>query len=133
MEKIILFDEIIDENINKKKTHKEKKRKKSKRRSISENAIIRIKPHKSDKELKNSAKDLKKSPNMVISINYVDDINNNENKCVNLKKLKKKAIKFNSITSNFSNINANEPLNLAMNKDDSLIYSIVTEMSSVKN
>ena len=134
MEKIILFDEINDENINKKKTHKEKKRKKkNKRRSLSENALIQLKTHKTQKspqKVKKSAKNLNKNTNMFININYVDDIKNNEN---NGLKLKKKAIKINSITSNFSNINSNEPLNLAINKNDSLIYSIVSEMSNVQN
>ena len=52
MEKIIIFDEIDDEKINKKKTHKDKvkKKKKNKRRSISENALIHLKPHKSEKK-----------------------------------------------------------------------------------
>ena len=136
MEKIILFDEINEDKLDKKKTHKthkETKKKKVKRRSISENAIIRVKPQKKEEKVKNSAKNLKKSTNMVINIDYVEDINNNENKFLNMNKLKKRAIKFNSITSNCSNIKSNEPLNLAMNKDDSFIFSIVSEMSSVKN
>ena len=41
---------------------------------------------------------------------------------------KKRIVPFNSISSNFSNIKVNEPLNLVFNKNDSLIHNIVNEM-----
>jgi len=69
---------------------------------------------------------------MVISINYVDDGKENQDKAAHSPN-KKRVSKFNSLNSNFSNINSNEPLNLAVNKNDSLIYSIVSEMSNSKN
>ena len=132
MEKIILFDEIIDKKQNTKKSHKDKKRKQKARRSKSENALFQINK-KSDKKIKISSKDFKqKSSHMVISINYVDDGKENQDKAAHSPN-KKRVSKFNSLNSNFSNINSNEPLNLAVNKNDSLIYSIVSEMSNSKN
>ena len=132
MEKIILFDEIIDKKQNTKKSHKDKNRKQKARRSKSENALFQINK-KSDKKIKISSKDFKqKSSHMVISINYVDDGKENQDKAAHSPN-KKRVSKFNSLNSNFSNINSNEPLNLAVNKNDSLIYSIVSEMSNSKN
>ena len=131
MEKIILFDEIIDKKQNTKKSHKDKKRKQKARRSKSENALFHIQKQ-SDKKIKIS-KDLKqKSSQMVISINYVDGGKENQDKAAHSPN-KKRVSKFNSLSSNFSNINSNEPLNLAVNKNDSLIYSIVSEMSNYQN
>ena len=132
MEKIILFDEIIDKKQNTKKSHKDKNRKQKARRSKSENALFQINK-KSDKKIKISSKDFKqKSSHMVISINYVDDGKENQDKAAHSPN-KKRVSKFNSLNSNFSNINSNEPLNLAVNKNDSLIYSIVSEMSNYQN
>ena len=132
MEKIILFDEIIDKKQNTKKSHKDKNRKQKARRSKSENALFHINK-KIDKKIKISSKDIKqKSSHMVISINYVDDGKENQDKAAHSPN-KKRVSKFNSLSSNFSNINSNEPLNLAVNKNDSLIYSIVSEMSNSKN
>ena len=67
--------------------------------------------------------------------NYKKEINN-ENTISNnnaLKVNKKRVNKIASISSNFSVINFNETLNLAINKNDSFINSIVNEMDKVKN
>ena len=126
MKKITLFDEILDENASTKKIHKDKKLKKKARRSISDN-LYKFKIKKSsDKKI--STKNIKKSQ-MVISINYIDDGKNNDDK-TNLYSVNKKAVtKYNSISSNYSNIMPSSPKNLIMNKNDSLIFSIVSEMS----
>ena len=126
MKKITLFDEILDENASTKKIHKDKKLKKKARRSISDN-LSKFKIKKSsDKKI--STKNIKKSQ-MVISINYIDDGKNNDDK-TNLYSVNKKAVtKYNSISSNYSNIMPSSPKNLIMNKNDSLIFSIVSEMS----
>ena len=128
MKKITLFDEILEENVSTKKKHKEKKLKKKARRSISDNlAEIKVKKPK-HKKSKVSSKNIKKSE-MVININYVEDKKINDNK-INLFNINKKAVsKYNSISSKYSNIIASSPKNLAMNKNDSLIFSIVSEMS----
>ena len=61
-----------------------------------------------------------------ITINYIDEPKNNNN-------INKKIVnKFNSIQSAVSKINSNEPLNLAVNKNDSLIISIVNEITKDK-
>ena len=126
MKKITLFDEILDENASTKKIHKDKKLKKKARRSISDN-LSKFKIKKSS-DKKNSTKNIKKSQ-MVISINYIDDGKNNDDK-TNLYSVNKKAVtKYNSISSNYSNIMPSSPKNLIMNKNDSLIFSIVSEMS----
>ena len=126
MKKITLFDEILVENVSTKKINKNKGLKKKARRSISDNlAKFKIKKSR-NKNI--SPKNIKKSQ-MVISINYVDSGNNNENE-TNLYSINKKAIsKNNSISSDYSNIMASSPKNLVMNKNDSLIFSIVSEMS----
>ena len=126
MKKITLFDEILEGNVSTKKKHK--KLKKKARRSISDNlAEIKIKKPK-HKKSKVSSKNIKKSE-MVININYVEDKKISDNK-INLFNINKKAVsKYNSISSKYSNIIANSPKNLAMNKNDSLIFSIVSEMS----
>ena len=69
---------------------------------------------------------------MIININFAEEDRKEHRKTSSHKylNLKNRVCKFNSISSNCSNINSNEPLNLAMNKDDSLIYSIVSEMSN---
>ena len=128
MKKITLFDEILDENVSPKKLHKDKILKKKARRSISDSKVkIKIKKP-IDKKSKITSKNIKKSE-MVISINYAEDkkINDNKNNLLNINK--KAVSKYNSISSNYSNIVANSPKNLAMNKNDSLIFSIVSEMT----
>ena len=128
MKKITLFDDILDENVSPKKLHKDKILKKKARRSISDSkAKIKIKKP-IDKKSKITSKNIKKSE-MVISINYAEDkkINDNKNNLLNINK--KAVSKYNSISSNYSNIVANSPKNLAMNKNDSFIFSIVSEMT----
>ena len=128
MAEITLFDEITDENTHKKSHHKHKKKKKPEHvRSISDNAIIRLKSHKKHKHKKYSDKHLDSVHKGKITINYIDEPKNNNNN------INKKIVnKFNSIQSAVSKINSNEPLNLAVNKNDSLIISIVNEITKDK-
>lgn len=93
-----------------------------------------------------SNKNITKQSGLTISINYINDVKKEEakndqnytkEKSISndkaLKPNKKRVVKISSISSNFSNINFSEPLNLAMNKNDSFIYSIVNEIGKVKN
>ena len=57
---------------------------------------------------------------------------NNKGK-LNLVVDKRKVTKLSSINSVFSNIQTKEPLNLAVNKNDSFINSIINEMVEVTN
>ena len=86
--------------------------------------------HKSHKKNNKSDKTLKDNNGMHITINYINDSNNDKiaNSAVNKNKIKP----LSSIASNFSNIKASEPLNLLINKNDSVIHSIVNEMG-IKN
>jgi len=131
MEKIILIDEIKDENNKNKKHHheKSKKIKKKARRSISDN-IIKFNPKAINQKLAPS-QNFQKSQKIII--NYIDDGKNNDTNNQIKFPNKKKVVKLNSISSNYSNINSIEPLNLAINKNDSLIFSIISEMSNVNN
>ena len=71
---------------------------------------------------------------MLITINYANDSNNNKNEKISNTAVNKNKIKpLSSISSNFSNIKTSEPLNLLINKNDSVIHSIVSEMGKVKN
>lgn len=156
MAEITLFDELLDEdNKIKKKHHSKKKSKKNGNiRSKSEKTIKTVKDGKhknSSKKTKiSSNKNLKKKTGFAISINYIEDEKkekeknaenykkeiNDENTISNnnaLKVNKKRVNKIASISSNFSAINLNETMNLATNKNDSFINSIVNEMDKVKN
>ena len=46
---------------------------------------------------------------------------------------KRKVSKLSSINSTFSNIQGKEPLNLAINNNDSFIHFIINEMVTIKN
>lgn len=133
MEEIVLFDEIIDENKNRNTSHhhqhhhhKSKKNKFS--YSKSEKKIYKMESHKSLKKKNYSNKVLKGNTGMHIIINYANDSNiksKNNNSNVNKKKIKP----LSSIASNFSKIKMNESF---LNKNDSVIHSIVDEMAVVK-
>ena len=134
MEEIVLFDEIIDENKNRNTSHhhqhhhhhKSKKNKFS--YSKSEKKIYKMESHKTLKRKNNSNKVLKGNAGMHIIINYANDSNiksKNANSNVNKKKIKP----LSSIASNFSKIKMNESF---LNKNDSVIHSIVDEMAVVK-
>ena len=141
MEEIVLFDEIIDENKNNRNKshhhhhHSKTKTKKDKySHSKSEKKIYKIETHKSHKKKNKSDKSLKENPGMLITINYANDSNNNKNEKISNTAVNKNKIKpLSSISSNFSNIKTSEPLNLLINKNDSVIHSIVSEMGKVKN
>ena len=133
MEEIVLFEEIIDENKNRNTSHhhqhhhhKSKKNKFS--YSKSEKKIYKMESHKSLKKKNYSNKVLKGNTGMHIIINYANDSNiksKNNNSNVNKKKIKP----LSSIASNFSKIKMNESF---LNKNDSVIHSIVDEMAVVK-
>ena len=124
MAEITLFDEILEAKKVHKKSHHHHHKKKSKNhhvRSVSENAIFRLKPKNNFKKL--SDKHLEKNKKI------------ESNKYVNKSKIKNKSnikiIRY-SITSVYSKINANESLTLASKNNDSFINSIVTEMTNNK-
>ena len=139
MEEIVLFDEIIDENKNRNKSqhhhhHKTKTKKNKYLNSKSEKKIYKIETHKTHKKKNRSDKSLKQKTGMQITINYANDSNNNNNKIISNTAVNKNKIKpLSSISSNFSNIKESEPLNILINKNDSVIHSIINEMGKIKN
>ena len=145
MEEIVLLDEIIDENKGKNNRnkshhhqhHKTKTKNNKNSHSKSEKKLYKLethKIHKSPKKKNKSDKSLKKNSKMLITINYANDSNNNKNDNIANSTVNKNKIKpLSSISSNFSNIKTNEPLNLLINKNDSFIHSIVSEMGKIKN
>ena len=140
MEEIVLFDEIIDdENKNRNKSHhrhhhKTKTKNNKYSHPKSEKKLYKIETHKTHKKKNKSDKSLKENNRMHIIINYADDSNNNKSDKIANSTVNKNKIKpLSSIASNFSNIKESEPLNLLINKNDSVIHSIVSEMGKVKN
>ena len=133
MDRIILEDEIPEENIEKhrkKKKFNRKSKTKDKKhlRSESHNALDSLTKQKTSENLKDYPK--------LSSENTLPDKNlkskNNLGK-LNLDTYKRKSIKMSSIISNFSNIQIKDSLNLIVNKNDSFINSIINEMVRVKN
>jgi inactivated superfamily I helicase len=99
-------------------------------RSSSTNDVLRYNAINLHKNLECEIKKIKKLSDKT---NKYSDIEEDNNKIKYENKLsvnKKRIVPFNSISSNFSNIKVSEPLNLAVNKNDSLIHSIVNEMST---
>jgi inactivated superfamily I helicase len=99
-------------------------------RSSSTNDVLRNNAINLQKNLECEIKKIKKLSDKT---NKYSDIEEDNNKIKYENKLsvnKKRIVPFNSISSNFSNIKVSEPLNLAVNKNDSLIHSIVNEMST---
>ena len=129
MDEIVLEDEILDENIEKSKKKKKcKTRVKKHLRAESHNALDVLGKQKTAENIKTIPKLLTEK-----TLPY----NNFECK-KSLEKLnlivdKRKVAKLSSINSTFSNIQCKEPLNLAINKNDSFIYSLINEMVKVKN
>ena len=139
MEEIKLFDESEEE-----KKHKNKNRIKSHQKhhhihKTNENLPLvpshilingnRIDFYNKQKNLKEEEKNSEIRKNKIQPINCIyeeKNINNKDN--LNLNKIKRKISKFNSISSNCSNIQVIEPLSLLIHKNDPLIYSIVKEM-----
>jgi hypothetical protein len=130
MDKIVLEDEIPDENI-KKNRKKRKLSKKSKTkdkkhlRSESHNALDSLAKQKTSENLKDYPK--------LSSENTLPDKNLKSKNQLNLNTYQRKSVKMSSIISNFSNIQIKESLNLIVNKNDSFINSIINEMVRVKN
>jgi hypothetical protein len=130
MDKIVLEDEIPDENI-KKNRKKRKLSKKSKTkdkkhlRSESHNALDSLTKQKTSENLKDYPK--------LSSENTLPDKNLKSKNQLNLNTYQRKSVKMSSIISNFSNIQIKESLNLIVNKNDSFINSIINEMVRVKN
>ena len=133
MDKIILEDEILDENIVKSKKKKKfntksKTRDKRHLRSESHNALDVVGKQKTSENLKAYPKLLSEKALLVRNFECKNNIGK-----LNLHVDKKRVTKLSSINSTFSNIQSKEPLNLAVNKNDSFIHSIINEMVKVKN
>ena len=130
MDKIVLEDEIPDENIKKyrkkrKLSKKSKTKDKKHLRSESHNALDSLAKQKTSENLKDYPK--------LSSENTLPDKNLKSKNQLNLNKYQRKSLKMSSIISNFSNIQIKESLNLIVNKNDSFINSIINEMVRVKN
>ena len=132
MDKIILEDEMPDENIEKSKK-KKKLSKKSKTkdkkhlRSESHNALSIVGKQKTSENLK--------APKLLSEKTLPQkncEKKNNIGK-LNLYVDKTKVSKLSLINSTYSNIQTKEPLNLIVNKNDSFINSIINEMAKIKN
>ena len=133
MDKIVLEDDILDENIEKNKKKKKlnvksKTSEKKNLRSESHNALNVLEKQKSTENLKDKVKLLSEKRLPVRNF----ESKNNKGK-LNLVVDKRKVTKLSSINSVFSNIQTKEPLNLAVNKNDSFINSIINEMVEVTN
>ena len=133
MDKIVLEDDILDENIEKNKKKKKlnvksKTSEKKNLRSESHNALNILEKQKSTENLKDKVKLLSEKRLPVRNF----ESKNNKRK-LNLVVDKRKVTKLSSINSVFSNIQTKEPLNLAVNKNDSFINSIINEMVEVTN
>ena len=133
MDKIVLEDDILDENIEKNKKKKKlnvksKTSEKKNLRSESHNALNVLEKQKSTENLKDKLKLLSEKRLPVRNF----ESKNNKGK-LNLVVDKRKVTKLSSINSVFSNIQTKEPLNLAVNKNDSFINSIINEMVEVTN
>ena len=133
MDKIVLEDDILDENIEKNKKKKKpnvksKTSEKKNLRSESHNALNVLEKQKSTDNLKDKLKLLSEKRLPVRNF----ESKNNKGK-LNLVVDKRKVTKLSSINSVFSNIQTKEPLNLAVNKNDSFINSIINEMVEVTN
>ena len=133
MDKIVLEDDILDENIEKNKKKKKlnvksKTSEKKNLRSESHNALNVLEKQKSTENLKDKLKLLSEKRLPVRNFQS----KNNKGK-LNLVVDKRKVTKLSSINSVFSNIQTKEPLNLAVNKNDSFINSIINEMVEVTN
>jgi hypothetical protein len=133
MDKIVLEDDILDENIEKNKKKKKpnvksKTSEKKNLRSESHNALNILEKQKSTENLKDKVKLLSEKRLPVRNF----ESKNNKRK-LNLVVDKRKVTKLSSINSVFSNIQTKEPLNLVVNKNDSFINSIINEMVEVTN
>jgi hypothetical protein len=133
MDKIVLEDDILDENIEKNKKKKKpnvksKTSEKKNLRSESHNALNILDKQKSTENLKDKVKLLSEKRLPVRNF----ESKNNKGK-LNLVVDKRKVTKLSSINSVFSNIQTKEPLNLVVNKNDSFINSIINEMVEVTN
>jgi hypothetical protein len=133
MDKIVLEDDILDENIEKSKKKKKlnvksKTSEKKNLRSESHNALNILEKQKSTENLKDKLKLLSEKRLPVRNF----ESKNNKGK-LNLVVDKRKVTKLSSINSVFSNIQTKEPLNLVVNKNDSFINSIINEMVEVTN
>jgi hypothetical protein len=133
MDKIVLEDDILDENIekNKKKKKPNVKSKTSEKKNLrleSHNALNILEKQKSTENLKDKLKLLSEKRLPVRNF----ESKNNKGK-LNLVVDKRKVTKLSSINSVFSNIQTKEPLNLVVNKNDSFINSIINEMVEVTN
>lgn len=115
MDKIVLEDDMLDENINKSK----KKKKLGKKSKTRDKKHFRAESHNALDSLgkQKTAETLKAYPKLISEKTLpVKECKNNTGK-LNLYINKNKISKLSSINSTFSNIQSKEPLNLAVNKN----------------
>jgi hypothetical protein len=135
MDKIVLEDEILDENLEKTKkkksiSKKSKSREKKNIRSVSHDTLDVPRKKKISDCLKIYPKVLS---DKILPVRNIENKNNNNKGKLNLYIDKRRVVKLSSINSTFSNIQGKEPLNLVVNKNDSFIQSFINEMVKVKN
>ncbi len=124
MESFELSDDDIEEKRKKKRRSRKsiKKRKsKQKFRSESQKALINVKARKS-KHINEDKKELrkKKMSDKTVPLYFAENFKRNQERKL-------------TINSDFSNIKEKDSLNLASNKNDSFIYSILKEMAEVNH
>ena len=126
MAKFVIPDEIKEENLidkrNKKSPRKNDKKDTKNFRSESENCL---KLQKITKKIDKKEPVLKSE--LSVNVSNCHESKKNKGK-LKVKIDKRKVSKLSSINSTFSNIQCKEPLNLAINNNDSFIHSIINEM-----
>mgnify|MGYP003571447023 CR=1 FL=1 len=130
MAEFVLVDETIDENLEDKR-----KRKSHRKNFIKDNKFLRSESENYFKIQKISSNIDKKVPNLkfekTVAVTHFPRPKKNKGKKGKVDK--RKVNKLSSITSNFSNIQCKEPLNLAISNNDSFIHSIINELVELKN
>ena len=124
MAEFVLVDETIDENLEDKR-----KRNSHRKNFIKDNKFLRSESENYFKKKTSSIID-KKVPNLnsekTVAVTHFHRPKQNKGKKGKVDK--RKVIKLSSITSNFSNIQCKEPLNLANSNNDSFIHLIINEL-----
>jgi hypothetical protein len=127
---LVIPDEIKEEN------PVDKKKKKSRKNFMKDTKKLRsesekcLNLHKITKKLDKKDRVFKSEKTVTVS-NYAEPKKSSGK--LNLKIDKRKVSKLSSINSYFSNIQSKEPLNLAINNNDSFIHFIINEMVTIKN
>lgn len=130
MAEFVLVDETIDENLEDKR-----KRKSHRKNFIKDNKLLRSESENYYKIQKISSNIDKKVPKLksekTVAVTHFPRPKKNKGKKGKVDK--RKVNKLSSITSNFSNIQSKEPLNLAISNNDSFIHLIINELVELKN